>query len=68
MSGAATKLAMSQAPSGQSALIRRLADNDKGVRDRSIALIRDWLAKRASVSETDMLKIWQGVFYCALTL
>ena len=55
---------MSQPASGQSDLIRRLADNDKGVRDRAIKAIRDWLAKRSEVSETDMLKIWKGVFYC----
>jgi ribosomal RNA-processing protein 1 len=47
-------------------LIRRLAHNDKPVRDRAVRAVSEWLAKRKEVGEMDMLKIWKGVFYCTL--
>jgi hypothetical protein len=45
-------------------LAAKLAHNDKRVRDRSVRLFRDWLARRKEVATADLLKLWKGLFYC----
>jgi hypothetical protein len=47
----------------QRELYRRLAHNDKAVRDRGVKTLRVFLSKRR-VSEVGMMKIWRAVFYC----
>lgn len=46
------------------AFAKRLAHNDKKIRDLSIKRLKQWLQKRVDVTEDDMLKIWRGLFYC----
>ena len=48
----------------QRELYRRLAHNDKVVRDRGIKALKNFLVKRTNVSEVGMMKIWRAVFYC----
>ena len=55
---------MAAADIGQSDLIKRLAHNDKAVRDRAVATVSQWLASKPVVSDVDMLKLWKGMFYC----
>ena len=50
----------------QRELYRRLAHNDKVVRDRGVKTLRVFLAKRR-VSEVGMMKIWRAVFYCMIS-
>ncbi len=45
-------------------LARRLAHNDKKVRDSTVKNLRRWLSKHDSVSKLDLMKIWKGLFYC----
>ena len=46
------------------ALAKRLAHNEKEVRDQGMKSLKQWLFKRKEVSEMDMMKIWKGLFYC----
>jgi hypothetical protein len=43
---------------------KRLAHNDKKVRDSSVKSLRRWLIRRETLEESDLLKIWKGLFYC----
>ncbi|XP_070581352.1 ribosomal RNA processing protein 1 homolog A-like [Ptychodera flava] len=48
---------------------QRLAANEKKVRDRAVKNLRKWVSVRSqsdenAFSETDLLKIWKGLFYC----
>ena len=43
---------------------RRLADNDKGVRDRGVKKLKAFLRKQQRLSELDCCKLWRGLFYC----
>jgi hypothetical protein len=65
MASTATNTAAEQASEQAKAeLYRRLAHNDKAVRDRGVKMLRDFLAKRKNISEIGMMKIWKAVFYC----
>ena len=48
-------------------LAKRLAHNEKVVRDKSMKTLRAWMIRRKEITEFDMLKIWKGLFYCTLT-
>lgn len=60
------------APAMQSAELQfaqRLASNEKGVRDRAVRKLRQYLSARTqsdtgSFSQDELLKIWRGLFYC----
>lgn len=43
---------------------RRLADNDKAVRDKAVKKLRTWLHKQHGLSELDNCKLWRGLFFC----
>lgn len=45
---------------------KKLANNDKKIRDRAIKRMRIWLSSRPgdSFEELDMMKLWKGLFYC----
>jgi len=43
---------------------RRLADNEKANRDVAVKQLRTWLGKKSNLTESDLLKIWKGLFYC----
>ncbi|XP_077990193.1 ribosomal RNA processing protein 1 homolog A-like [Glandiceps talaboti] len=48
---------------------QRLAANEKKIRDRAVKRLRKWIAARSKLNkyafdETDLLKIWKGLFYC----
>ena len=43
---------------------KRLADNEKANRDVAVKQLRVWLAKKPNLSESDLLKIWKGLFFC----
>ncbi|XP_006991019.4 ribosomal RNA processing protein 1 homolog B isoform X1 [Peromyscus maniculatus bairdii] len=60
------------APAMQSAELQfaqRLASSEKGVRDRAVRKLRQYLSARTqsdtgSFSQEELLKIWKGLFYC----
>eukprot|EP00794_Sanderia_malayensis_P000157 gene157-769_t len=45
---------------------KKLANNDKKVRDRAVKRMKIWLSSRngESFSELEMMKLWKGLFYC----
>ncbi|NP_001414211.1 ribosomal RNA processing 1B [Rattus norvegicus] len=48
---------------------QRLASSEKGVRDRAVRKLRQYLSARTqsdtgSFSQEELLKIWKGLFYC----
>jgi ribosomal RNA-processing protein 1 len=45
-------------------LPKRLAHNEKRVRDTAIAALAQWLDRRDVVSDVDMMTLWKGLFYC----
>ncbi|KAJ1962102.1 hypothetical protein IWQ62_003643 [Dispira parvispora] len=43
---------------------KRLGSNEKEVRDRAVETLLQWLSSPREVSQEEMLKIWEGLFYC----
>ena len=45
---------------------KKLANNDKKIRDRALKRMRVWLSSRTGDAFTDMevMKLWKGLFYC----
>ncbi|XP_028401764.1 ribosomal RNA processing protein 1 homolog B-like isoform X2 [Dendronephthya gigantea] len=47
---------------------KKLASNEKTVRDKAVKKLKIWISTRHStssgLSESDMLKLWKGLFYC----
>ncbi|EDO46082.1 predicted protein [Nematostella vectensis] len=47
---------------------KKLAHNDKRIRDRTVRRLQAWIASRkqdgVGFKERDLLKIWKGLFYC----
>jgi len=47
---------------------RKLASNEKKIRDKSLKKLKRWLAARSAVpdafTEDELLKLWKGLFYC----
>ena len=45
---------------------KKLANNDKKVRDRAVKRIRSWLSGRPgdTFTDLDIMKLWKGLFYC----
>lgn len=43
---------------------RKLAHSEKKVRDRAVRFVAKWLAHQPKASETDLRKLWQGLFFC----
>ena len=45
---------------------KKLANNDKKIRDRAVHRMKVWLSTREGESMTslDMMKLWKGLFYC----
>ncbi|CAB3995151.1 ribosomal RNA processing 1 homolog A-like isoform X1, partial [Paramuricea clavata] len=54
--------------SAETYFAKKLASNEKTVRDKAVKKLRTWISTRRSVSsgltESDMLKLWKGLFYC----
>ena len=48
---------------GGSAFARALAAGGQKQRDAALAALSRWLASRSEVDETEMLKLWKGLFY-----
>ena len=48
---------------GGSAFARALASGAQKQRDAALAALSRWLASRSEVDETEMLKLWKGLFY-----
>ncbi|KAJ1988088.1 hypothetical protein H4R33_002578 [Dimargaris cristalligena] len=43
---------------------KRLGSNEKIVRDKATDTLLAWLAAPRDMSEDDMVKVWEGLFYC----
>ncbi len=43
---------------------KRLASNDKRVRDRVIKKLRQYLSRKQNLKYEDLMKIMRGLFYC----
>jgi ribosomal RNA-processing protein 1 len=43
---------------------KRLAHQEKKVRDSSLKSLRRWLLRRETLDASDLMKIWKGLFYC----
>jgi hypothetical protein len=54
---------MALAGDGSSAFSRALASNSRKQRDAALFALTQWLGARASVEESDLMKIWKGQFY-----
>jgi Nucleolar protein,Nop52 len=54
---------MSALGDGSSAFSRALASNSRKQRDVALFALKQWLGARSSVEETDLLKLWKGLFY-----
>jgi hypothetical protein len=54
---------MSALGDGSSAFSRALASNSRKQRDIALFALKQWLGARSSVEETDLLKLWKGLFY-----
>lgn len=61
---ASSSSAASAAVSGGFPLAKKLAHNSLRVRNRAIKVVRRWLSKRVNVTDVDLLKLWEGLFYC----
>ena len=48
---------------GGSAFARALAAGGQKQRDAALAALSRWLASRSEVDDTEMLKLWKGLFY-----
>ena len=48
---------------GGSAFARALASGGQKQRDAALAALSRWLASRSEVDETEILKLWKGLFY-----
>ena len=46
------------------ALAKKLAHNEKKVRDKAMKILRNYMIRKQEITELDMLKIWKGIFYC----
>lgn len=44
-------------------LVARLAHNEKKERTKALKLVSRFLSREESISETEMLKLWKGLFY-----
>eukprot|EP00762_Andalucia_godoyi_P002800 ANDGO_04532.mRNA.1 Ribosomal RNA-processing protein 1 homolog len=44
-------------------LIRRLADSTPSIRNRALKNLKRFMAKRPEFTETEMLKLWRGLFF-----
>lgn len=43
---------------------KKLADNDKAVREKTVTILEAFLSKQSQSSELELLKLWKGLFYC----
>ncbi|KAK4023702.1 hypothetical protein OUZ56_009101 [Daphnia magna] len=47
---------------------KKLASNEKKIRDRSLKKLRRWIAARSTVpdafTDDELMKLWKGLFYC----
>ena len=49
---------------GESQFARALGSSDFHTREAGLHALTTWLARKADISELDLLKLWKGVFYC----
>lgn len=49
---------------GDSKFARALGSVDYSTRERGLQALTQWLSKRPDLTETDLIKIWKGIFYC----
>ena len=49
---------------GESQFARALGSSDFHTREAGLQALTTWLARKADISELDLLKLWKGVFYC----
>jgi hypothetical protein len=50
--------------SSKMGLARKLAHNDKAVRDSAIDMVVQWLDQRKQLTDLDYLKLWKALYYC----
>jgi len=55
--------AMAAPGDGSTKFARALASNSKAQRDAALDALARWLAAREVVEESDLLKVWKGMFY-----
>lgn len=49
---------------GKSKFARALGSVDYQTREKGLQALKAWLVRKTDVKESDMLKIWKGLFYC----
>ena len=54
---------MAEPGDGSTKFARALASNSKAQRDAALDALARWLAAREVVEESDLLKVWKGMFY-----
>ncbi|KAK9097835.1 hypothetical protein Syun_024880 [Stephania yunnanensis] len=47
-----------------STIVRNLASTSKATRDRALRHLQSWLPTQTLIPESDLAKIWKGLFYC----
>ncbi|KAG2184364.1 hypothetical protein INT43_000273 [Umbelopsis isabellina] len=43
---------------------KQLAANEKKTRDKAVRSLQQFLSSKSELSESDLLKLWKGLFYC----
>ncbi|GIM10240.1 hypothetical protein Vretimale_13972 [Volvox reticuliferus] len=49
---------------GHSKFARALASTDFQTREKGLHALKTWMLRKTDVNESDMMKIWKGLFYC----
>ncbi|GLI61545.1 hypothetical protein VaNZ11_003936 [Volvox africanus] len=49
---------------GHSKLARALASNDFQTREKGLYALKTWMLRKTDLNESDMIRIWKGLFYC----
>ncbi|KAK9097414.1 hypothetical protein Sjap_022911 [Stephania japonica] len=47
-----------------SSIARNLGSTSKATRDRALRLLQSWLPSQTLIPQSDLAKIWKGLFYC----
>ncbi|GIL67023.1 hypothetical protein Vafri_20412 [Volvox africanus] len=49
---------------GHSKFARALASTDFQTREKGLHALKTWMLRKTDLNESDMMKIWKGLFYC----
>eukprot|EP00951_Prasinocladus_malaysianus_P050533 scaffold681435_cov57-Prasinocladus_malaysianus.AAC.3 len=53
-----------QLGTGESKFARALGSTDYQTREKGLAALGRWMSSKDSIPDSDLLKLWKGIFYC----